>query len=191
MTVRRLTISEDLAQALEVLADSHGGLVSALEHLVNEAVDQTAQTGKKSTASITGKTHRAKELVFMLQLRKGDLVRLDEESSKTGLTQSQWIAALVRQRLNQRPQFSPIERRSLKAMNGMLRKIEGNVEKIARVIKRPDVILENLPKNLEDLEYIRNRVSSLTAEIRDVLRVSDSYWSGTDLSHDRKDKGAA
>jgi hypothetical protein len=44
-------------------------------------------------------------------------------------------------------------------------------------MSRPDAPLDKLPMRLEEVKEFQAEMSSVLNEIRDVLRVSDSYWS--------------
>jgi hypothetical protein len=163
----------------------YGDLDKAIDRLETAAIGDAAEApapemlvrdANRSAALDTGR-HLPRFEDVAIRLRKGDLGRLDEECLKAKMTRSQWISALVRNRLNRRAQFIPTDRKRLASIYRILFGIEAHMAKIARSMSRPDAPLDKLPMRLEEVKEFQAEMSSVLNEIRDVLRVSDSYWS--------------
>jgi hypothetical protein len=186
MAFRRLTISKELADRLDTLAAQHGGLTEAIDHLASRAADDDAAEARspETVASITTlssrfdtRRHLPRFEDVTVRFRKGDLRQLNEECLKAGMTRSQWISSLVRSRLSQNAQFRPADRARLATIYRIIIGIEEHLAKIARALSRPDAPLDRFPMRLEEVKAFRVELSSVSDEIRDVLRVSDSYWT--------------
>lgn len=108
--------------------------------------------------------------------RKGDLRGLNEECLAARMTRSQWISALVRNRLNRKAQFAPADRVRLATLYRIILAIEEHIAKIARPLSRPGTPLADLSIGLDELKDLRADLTSILNEIRDVLRVNEIYW---------------
>ena len=187
MAFLRLTISAALADQLDVLAGRHGGLVAALQFLVDQqaasegdGADDIAPVAEPIVAGSTIETHRKppRHPDVMVQLRRGDLDRLNEECEQARMTRSQWISALVRHRLSKLAQFCPGDRKNLQGILLRFRAIERHLEKVTRTMNRPDVNLDKLPMGISEIKNLQDRLKATADEILDVLHANGSYWEG-------------
>jgi hypothetical protein len=183
----RLTINASLADRLDILAGRHGGLVAALQFLVDQQASYETETGEDIApseapvlAGSTIETHRKPPRLpdVTVQLRRGDLERLNEECEKARMTRSQWISALVRHRLGNLAQFCPGDRRTLQGLLLKFSALDRRLESITRTLNRPDVNIDKLPVGLGEVKDLRGRLQTTADELRDILHANGSYWEG-------------
>ncbi len=187
MAFLRLTINASLADQLDILAGRHGGLVAALQFLVDqqapcetEVVEDIAPSEEPVLAGSTIETHRKPPRLpeVTVQLRRGDLERLNEECEKARMTRSQWISALVRHRLGNLAQFCPGDRRTLQGLLLKFRAFDQHLEKITRTLNRPDVNIDKLPIGLGEVKELQVQLQTTAKELSDILHANGSYWEG-------------
>lgn len=122
-----LRLSPDLIRRFDAAAVHQGGRSRLLRRLMEQA------------ASIGLPEARADPLPpssgkLRLRLRAADLVQLEDEARRAGLSRTQWAAALIRRRLHGRVQLTPPEATAVIEARRELRRIGVNLNQIARAL---------------------------------------------------------
>lgn len=100
----KLTVTEDMARALDAIARNGGGRAAFLRRLVEDALNGRPQPAPARLA--TARPPDDRTVKVRTYLTPKDAAWIEEEAFAMGLHRSSWIAALVHRRASGGPRFS-------------------------------------------------------------------------------------
>ena len=162
------TESEDLEGALDRLAERCGGRAALLARLSGGDLDE------EDEPQTSWSTQKA--FIIGLRLTRDELRRLDEESLAMDMPRKRWILALIRRRLDGRPQFSRSDRVNLAGIVRELRKIEGHIAKTARACADRSAPARELLARFDELQAFREQLAKMMTAIDTAFTGNDDYW---------------
>lgn len=168
----RLTVrlSADLIRRFDAAAAGQGGRSRLLRRLIEGAAQASFPLAHET--SLGGSSAK-----LTIRLAVEDLGLLEVAASDAGMMRTQWTVALIRRRLNRRPQLTPPDALAFVGIQRELRRIGVNVNQIARALNT--AVLEGRVLDLEVVQLdafaaeIRSHLSGLQAAFRGNL----DYWS--------------
>ena len=93
-----------------------------------------------------------------------------------GLTRNAWAAALMRRRLQARPPFRRSDELSLLAMQGDLRRVGVNVNRIARALNTAVMEGKVLDLELAYLDDLRAAIRAHMRALHEAFEGNFAYW---------------
>lgn len=167
ITVR---LSLDLIRRFDAAAASQGGRSRLLRRLIErEAKAVLPDQSTTAPARLNGK--------LTLRLTQDDLALIEVQAASQGFVRTQWVACLIRRRLYDRPQLSPLETIALIEIRRELRRIGVNLNQITRALNT--AVLEGAVLDLEvsQLAAYQAEITSLVRAVGDALRGNLDYWA--------------
>lgn len=164
-----LRLSPDLARRFDAAAADRGGRSRLLRSLMEGAAQGSLpEPGPRSSGGKTGK--------LTLRLNEPDLVLLEAEAARLGLSRTQWSVALIRRRLHDRPQFTRPEALAFIEVQRDLRRIGVNVNQIARALNT--AVMEGTVLDLEtaQLAAFADEIRAHIAGLREAFDGNLAYW---------------
>jgi hypothetical protein len=110
-------------------------------------------------------------------LDPAEAVGAAREAQALQLTQSAWIAALVRARVRGGPTFSPAAERDLVAIRGEIRRIGVNVNQIARALNTAVLEGRVLELELSEIAALRRELRAHFAALGEAFEGNLTYWA--------------
>ena len=192
MALRRLAISEDLADRLDVVAAQHGGLPEALDYLLRTVeADQIDRDGITPAAAIgkfktkqNNDSRRERLTQIAIRINLDELSELDLHAKQSKLTHAQWVEALVRFRIRRKPQFAWRYRAQLATIGRRLWEMEKYLGKLARPMSRPTIASQEFLERATAFRDLLAEIRELRTVIASVFDENMSYWSGDAPAHD-------
>lgn len=169
--MNRITVRlpPDLARRFDAAAASRGGRSRLLRRLIERAAEAPipAETAP-SPSRLSGK--------LTLRLSPDDLVMLEVEAARTGLSRTQWSVALIRSRIYRRPQLTPPEAQALIEVRRELRRIGINVNQIARALNTAVIEGRVLDAETAQLLAFQQELGAWVGALGDAFRGNLDYW---------------
>ncbi|WP_420469961.1 plasmid mobilization protein [Brevundimonas sp. FT23042] len=166
ITVR---LPPELTRRFDAAATSRGGRSRLLRRLIERAADASLPQAETAAPRSLG-------LKLTLRLRQEDLARLEGEAERTGLSRTQWAAALIRRRLHGAPQLTPAERIDLLEIRRELRRIGVNLNQITRALNTAVMEGGVLELEIAQLAVFQAELDAWVGAIGDGFRGNLDYW---------------
>lgn len=163
-------LPHDLARRFDAAAHGHGGRSSLLRRLIEASA---AEVG--SPADVVLPEPRTGKLT--LRLGADDLVALEAEAARIGLSRTRWVVALVRRRLHGGPQLSPPEAAAFLEIQRDLRRIGVNLNQIARTLHMRGARADAPGGEAARALAFAGEVRGGLADLRRAFEGNRDYWS--------------
>ncbi|MEN5229736.1 plasmid mobilization relaxosome protein MobC [Brevundimonas naejangsanensis] len=166
ITVR---LPPDLTRRFDAAAAARGGRSRLLRRLIERAAEA-------ALPAVLDAPKAAASVKLTLRLAEPDLAVLAREAARTGLSRTQWSVALLRRRLHDRPQFTPVERVELVEVRRELRRIGVNINQIARALNTAVMEGHVLDLEVAQLANFQTEIAAWVDALGDAFQGNLDYW---------------
>jgi metal-responsive CopG/Arc/MetJ family transcriptional regulator len=167
-------IDDDLVRAFDAYAAERGGRSKVIRGLMVEALSRdgvAAPTPPLKPSRVNGNWEG-----ILVKLDRTDYAALDQHAASLGMSRGQWIASLVKRRLNGRRQYNPIDRKRLGAIFQDLRKIEGHLGRAGQAVREAVELGRSLEQPLALLTQFESRIARISHALHEAFLGNDRYW---------------
>ncbi len=173
MILVSIRLSQRLLTRLDRLAMDHGGRAKLLHAIVVQYLwTQRRRYPPRAPRPAPAKPSKAPEL----RLDDQDLVRLDEECAKLGMTRAQWIEALIRRRLHGSRQLNPRDRARLSKLNIQMRILREKAQLALASAQRQVRGGSDAERIIAQMAQLEVAVRQVGQAVRAGFEGSDEYW---------------
>lgn len=164
-----LRLPHDLRRRFDAAAATNGGRSVLLRRLMERAA-------AAPLPDVADTPHRTPTVKLTVRLADADLHPLGVAAAAAGLSRNRWVVALVRRRLHDRPQFTPVESAALVDIRRELRRIGVNLNQITRALNT--AVLEGVVLDLElgQVAAFRHEISLAVLALDGAFRGNLDYW---------------
>lgn len=164
-------VDDALAEKFAAMAADVGGKSALMRRLVEQAIGD-----RNSPAQGTLPTGRSCKVT--IRLRESELTLLAAIAARRGMNRTQWIASLVRARIDFPVQQTHDERQALRAVARELNRIGGNINQIARAANLDRLLGRSAKIEAEAIREASARIEGALAALRAALKRNADYWEG-------------
>lgn len=168
-------LPDDLAARFDALASSRGGRSKLLRHILEAAVRGDGPALPEAGPAVRPRGRSAK---VTIRLGDEDLRALDSACEGTGLRRTEWVVALLRTRLLDRPQLNRAEAEALLEIRRELRRIGVNLNQAVRALHVSGGA--EADRRAAELAAFQQEVRSQLEGVRAALDGDRAYWAAGD-----------
>ncbi len=160
----------DLAARFDAAARRQGGRSRLLRRLVEGAADAALPAARETLV-------KPRSTKLTLRLSIDVVAALERMAADTGMSRTQWCAALIRRALHDRPQWRPAEALALIDIQRDVRRIGVNINQIARALNT--AVLEGTVLELEiaQINTFSHELAAHLAGVRAAAEGNLAYWT--------------